>query len=161
MPKSLSAADMMGRTQRVDAAPTPLVTVSPSRLDDQDSSRLDEDISPTPPDQVFHSSADTVPRSHSDQATRAHGPQATSNPVVERYEKISAFVTPDQRRWLRSTARRLPIGLSGSDIVRLALDQLRDAVDDGSPLVETLTSRAYADAERFEGRRNRGMPSRG
>lgn len=84
--------------------------------------------------------------------------QAPSHLVTERYQKTSAFLTPDQRQWLKSTARGLPDGLSASDLVRLALDQLKASVEDGLPLVETLVSRAHIDAERFAGRRNRGLP---
>jgi hypothetical protein len=80
---------------------------------------------------------------------------------TERYEKTSAFVTPEQRQWLRTTARGLPEGLSASDLVRLALDQLQEAVDNGFGLVQALTERAHLDAQqRFEGRRNRGLPRR-
>lgn len=84
--------------------------------------------------------------------------QVPSHLGAERYQKISAFVTPDQRQWLKTTARGLPDGLSASDILRLALDQLQAAADDGLPLVETLIARAHIDAERFVGRRNRGLP---
>lgn len=118
MAKSLSAADMLGRTHRQPET-APIVRVAP----------------PSPP-----------------------GDQAASRLVTERYQKASAFLTPDQRRWLKATARGLPEGLSASDLVRLALDQLRAAVEDGLPLVETLITRAHADAERFTGRRNRGLP---
>jgi hypothetical protein len=103
----------------------------------------------------------TVPSSPGDQATSSSDDQSPSSAVVERYEKTSAFLTPDQRRWLKSTVRSLPVdGLSVSDVIRLAVDQLRESVDGGLPLVELLTSRAYADAERFAGRRNRGLPER-
>jgi hypothetical protein len=101
-----------------------------------------------------------VPSSPGDQATSSSGDQSPNSPV-ERYEKTSAFLTPDQRRWLKSTVRSLPVdGLSMSDVIRLAVDQLRESVDGGLPLVELLTSRAYADADRFAGRRNRGLPDR-
>lgn len=91
--------------------------------------------------------------------TRRPDDQVPSRLVAaERYQKISAFVTPDQRQWLKATARGLPEGLSASDLVRLALDQLQAAADDGLPLVETLIARAHVDAERFVGRRNRGLP---
>lgn len=120
MAKSLSAADMLGRTHR-EPGPAPLVAATPSHPINQ----------------------------------------ASSRPVTERFQKASAFLTPDQRQWLKTTARGLPEGLSASDLVRLAVDQLRAAVDDGLPLVETLIGRAHVDAERFAGRRNRGLPASG
>lgn len=138
MAKSLSASEMLGRTNRAEkgtplqpAQPEPLVAVSPSYTDDQTSSD--------------------------------RGDQPPSNSVIVKYEKTSAFLTPEQRQWLKATIRGLPVeveGLSASDVIRLAIDQLRDAVDDGLPLLELLTSRAHADAERFSGRRNRGLPKK-
>ena len=138
MAKSLSASEMLGRTHRAEkAVPSPaaqaelLVAGSPSYTEDQASSN--------------------------------HSDQTPSNRVVVKYEKTSAFLTPEQRQWLKATIRGLPVeieGLSASDVIRLAIDQLRDAVDDGLPLLELLTSRAHAEAERFNGRRNRGLPKR-
>lgn len=118
MAKSLSAAEMLGRTHRKPESAAPLANATVTR----------------------------------------NQPQSPSHLVAERYQKISAFVTPDQRQWLKATTRGLPEGLSASDLVRLALDQLQAAADDGLPLVETLTARAHIDAERFVGRRNRGLP---
>ena len=119
MAKSLSAADMLGRTHRKPESAAPLANAT---------------------------------------VTRNPETQSPSHRVTERYQKISAFVTPDQRQWLKATTRGLPEGLSASDLVRLALDQLQAAADDGLPLVETLIARAHIDAERFVGRRNRGLP---
>jgi hypothetical protein len=124
--KSLSAADMMGRTR--SPVPSQLVALSPSNP------------------------VDEAPSNPVDQTTGRLG--------TERYEKTSAFVTPEQRQWLRTTARGLPQGLSASDLVRLALDQLQEAVENGFPLVQALTERAHLDVQRFEGRRNRGLPRR-
>ena len=98
-----------------------------------------------------------------DQASSNQSDQTPSDRVVVKYEKTSAFLTPEQRQWLKATIRGLPVeieGLSASDVIRLAIDQLRDAVDGGLPLLELLTSRAHAEAERFSGRRNRGLPKR-
>ncbi len=76
-----------------------------------------------------------------------------------RYEKAAVFLTPEQRQWLKATSKALPVdGLSMSDLVRLAIEQLRAAVDDGLPLVDALTSQAHSEAKRLTGRRNRGLP---
>jgi hypothetical protein len=130
--KSLSAADMLGRTRREDRpiemqATSPSVTLVPSRSIDEASSRQVD--------------------------------KSTSDLGSERYQKISAFVTPDQRGWLKSTLKELPVeGLSGSDIVRLALERLRADVAGGLALLDELTNQAHAELERFSGRRNRGLP---
>jgi len=149
--KTLSAADMMGRTKS-DKATRPLVAVSPRNLETETPS--------THGDQSTSGSVDSSPSALDDQSTGRQVNQAPSRPVGVRYEKTSAFVTPEQRQWLKSTARSLPDGLSASDIVRLALERLRDAVEDGLPLVELLTAAAHLEAERFAGRRNRGLPTR-
>jgi hypothetical protein len=84
-----------------------------------------------------------------------------TRPAEQHYERTSVFLTPDQRRWLKSTVRSLPVeGLSGSDVMRLAIQRLRAAVDEGLPLVEELITQAHAEAEHFTGRRNRGLPQR-
>jgi hypothetical protein len=156
---------MMGRTKRepstkslVSRATSDLGVQAPSSQDAQAPSRLDDPAQPSADDRHLDP-ATWATRRLSDQAT-SHRDEPLGKPSAERYEKTSAFLTPDQRKWLRSTARRLPDGLSASDVVRLALDQLRYAVDEGLPLADLLIARAHRDAERFEGRRNRGLPHR-
>lgn len=75
------------------------------------------------------------------------------------YQRVTVFLTPAQRSWLKSTGRQLPVeGLSVSDIVRLAITRLSLDVSQGLPLVEELTALAHADAQTMAGRRNRGLP---
>lgn len=69
------------------------------------------------------------------------------------------FFTPQQRQWIKRISRDLPDGLSMSDVVRLAVSRLQDDVANGLNLAPALAERAYADAEIFTGRRNRGLPS--
>ncbi len=92
------------------------------------------------------------------------GNQAPGPLVAESltYQRSTVFLTPEQRRWLKDTARSLPAdGLSASDIVRLALVRLRAAVDEGDlELLEALTEQAHEEAQRLAGRRNRGLPPR-
>ena len=77
------------------------------------------------------------------------------------YERATVFLTPDQRKWLKETARALPVdGLSASDVVRLAVNRLRRDVDEGFALVEVLSAQAYEEAATHPGRRNRGLPPR-
>ena len=73
---------------------------------------------------------------------------------------MTVFLTPAQRQWLKLTAKQLPDGLSGSDIVRLAVSRLTLDVTGGLDLVSNLTDQAHSDAEIFSGRRNRGLPPR-
>ena len=88
--------------------------------------------------------------------------QPTSRPVALQYEKAGFFVTPNQRQWVDDTVHDLKLkGISGSDVVRLALDQLRAAVADGTlDLGSELVEQAYREVEQFPGRKNRGMPPR-
>ena len=75
------------------------------------------------------------------------------------YQRVTVFLTPAQRSWLKSTGRQLPVeGLSVSDIVRLAITRLSLDVSQGLPLVEELTALAHTDAQTMAGRRNRGLP---
>ena len=80
--------------------------------------------------------------------------------VAPTYQRVTVFLTPDQRQWLKQTAKHLPDGLSGSDIIRLAVSRLTNDVTGGFDLVRTLTDQAHSDAEIFSGRRNRGLPPR-
>jgi hypothetical protein len=87
--------------------------------------------------------------------------EVTRRPVAQ-YEKISSFITPEQRQWLKDVVREAGIdGLSGSDVVRLALARLQDDAASGelSP-TEELIEQAYREAEQFPGRKNRGLPPR-
>lgn len=77
-----------------------------------------------------------------------------------RYQRATVFLRPDQRGWLKETARALPVeGLSASDVVRLALDELRRQMGEGTiDLLSTLTAQAHEEATTLPGRRNRGLP---
>lgn len=89
-------------------------------------------------------------------------PAATSSLIAEatgKYERLTVFLTPAQRQWLKRTGRQLPVeGLSVSDIVRLAVNRLNADVAAGLPLLDELTRQAYGEAETMAGRRNRGLP---
>lgn len=76
------------------------------------------------------------------------------------YERVMAYLTPDQRDWLRQTDRAMDVdGLSRSDIIRLAISRLRDDVSSGLDLQSLLVQQAHDEATRFSGRRNRGLPN--
>lgn len=84
---------------------------------------------------------------------------ATSARVA--YQRTAVYLTPELRRWLRETARSLPDGLSASDVIRLALVRLgEDAARGQVELVPELVRQAHEEAERYAGRRNRGLPDR-
>lgn len=77
------------------------------------------------------------------------------------YQRATVYLTPEQRDWLRQTAKALPVdGLSGSDVARLAIARLRQDVEDGLDLVGELTNQAHEEATTLAGRRNRGLPPR-
>lgn len=102
-----------------------------------------------------------APASADDSAPAA---QATRSLVAESYVKAGFFITPDQRSWLNKLAARAKLdgidGISSSGVVRLALARLRSDVDDGLALTPELVAQAYEEAERFPGRKNRGLPAR-
>lgn len=75
------------------------------------------------------------------------------------YARVTVFLTADQRKRLKTTARALPVdGLSASDVVRLAVNRLRRDLDGGLVLVEALSVQAHQEAATHPGRRNRGLP---
>jgi len=79
--------------------------------------------------------------------------------VTATYQRLTVFLTPEQRSWLKLTGRQLPVdGLSVSDIVRLAVTRLSADVAEGLPLVQELVAQAHIEAQLMTGRRNRGMP---
>ncbi len=140
MGKSLRAADMLGRAA--------------ARPEEQDQG------GPATTSRLV--AGDKSPSQLVDESPRRPVDQSPSRLVAEplRYEKAAVFLTPEQRQWLRSTSKGLPVeGLSMSDLVRLAVERLRTSVEvDGLPLVDELTAQAHAEAQRLAGRRNRGLP---
>ena len=146
MGKNVSALDMLSRGQRsAGTRPAPAT-----------SDLVQESIPGTTGELVDESTSAPV-------AGPALAPAgAAGAPARVTYVRSTVSLTPDQQRWLRSTTRALDTdGLSGSDLVRLALARLREAVDDGLPLRDLLIDQAHAEAEHHTGRRNRGLPSRG
>jgi hypothetical protein len=90
--------------------------------------------------------------------------ESTRRPVALSYVKASCFLTPDQRTWLNEVVARIKLdgldGISASDVVRLGLARLHEEVGDGFDLTAALVDQAHAEAERFPGRKNRGLPIR-
>lgn len=75
------------------------------------------------------------------------------------YQRMTVFLTPEQRRWIKDTGRGLSVdGLSASDLVWLAVTQLHQQVDAGLPLLEALTAQAHQEAACHPGRKHRGLP---
>lgn len=159
MGKSVSATDLLRagrdrtrndsgpRTTDADNSTKRLVDPLPSRVSDEATRRLDAQSS-------RHSDAET---------SSGPGVSASSSGVSSSgtYQRATVFLTPDQRRWLKQTARALPVdGLSASDIVRLALNRLRQDLEGELDLVEVLSRQAHAEAATLTGRRNRGLPPR-
>lgn len=115
---------------------------------------------------------DTAASGLVDEAPGGLGVESTSTPgdsasrrlgagSANTYERITVFLTAEQKKWLKGTARALPVdGLSASDIVRLAVSRLREDLHAGLPLVEALSHQAHVEVTAYPGRRNRGLPPR-
>lgn len=76
------------------------------------------------------------------------------------YRRGSVYLTDQQARWLKSVVRTAAgedLNLSASDVMRLALDRLREELswEDMRP---ALIQRAHADAQQYPGRAKRGLP---
>lgn len=139
--KRVSATDMLSRGRR--NTPTSESTTRP----------VDESSS-----QVVDKSSAASPSSASEgtlAGTSVHGS------AHQTYAKVAVSLTPEQRRWLKTTPATLGVeGLSSSDLVRLALARLRADVEDGLPLTDLLIEQAHSEAQQLTGRRNRGLPTR-
>ncbi len=89
---------------------------------------------------------------------------ASQRPDVEtsRYERVTVYLTADQKRWARDAARDTGLdGIGASDVIRLALRQLRDAAQAGQlDLARELTEQAWTEVETHRGRAKRGLPPR-
>ena len=190
MGKTLTAAQMLnaGRKRPPTPAETgtgPVSDQATKPLDDQATKPLNDGTTSAVDDQATKPLNDRTTSAVDDQATKPPGTQ-----LVERvntaptdrygnrsskrlstqsesngqpsatYQRVTVFVTPAQRQWLKLTAKQLPDGLSASDIARLAISRLTLDVTDGLDLVTNLTDQAHSDAEIFSGRRNRGLPPR-
>lgn len=150
---------------RDDQTPSGLADQASRRLDTQTTAQLDV-VASGQLDPVRTSGlADEVskrlnptPNELSNQASKRLSAQSSRGSTSATYERSTVFLTPDQRRWVKQTAKNLPDGLSGSDIVRLAVARLTGDVSAGLDLVSALSAQAYSDAEVFAGRRNRGLP---
>lgn len=142
---------------KVAQSTQPLVDLTTSPLGDPPPSELvarspHTAAAPAPVKRREPQSARTAP------AAPAAAPAAVGESTGT-YQRVTVFLTPAQRTWLKTTGRQLPVdGLSVSDIVRLAVTRLSQAVSDGLPLLEELTTQAHTDAQTMAGRRNRGLP---
>ena len=133
-------------------------------LDDQATSQPDVQATKPLDDQVSGPLSDSTTKpldSHGNKSTKelSTQPELNGHPAAT-YQRVTVFLTPAQRQWLKLTAKQLPDGLSASDVVRLAISRLTLDVTDGWDLVTNLTDQAHSDAEIFSGRRNRGLPPR-
>jgi hypothetical protein len=177
MGKTVTATDLLRAGRRDSSSTVPgtkteqLNDSATSRLHAESSGQLDVEASQP-------LVAESVQLPEGDQATRWLGVETSKSLVAESsnlavpterlgvhsrqtYERATVFLTPDQRKWLKETARGLPVdGLSASDVVRLAVNRLRQDVDEGFALVEVLSAQAYEEAATHPGRRNRGLPPR-
>ncbi len=156
--KRTGAAAMLAAGRRTAA------NTGTSNHDDQ-SSR--SPVSESPGDQVASSPStpsDSSPSTPSDSSPSTHSdssPSTQATSALASYQRTAVYLTPELRRWLRDTARSLPDGLSASDVIRFALTRLRyDTEGERVELVPELVDQAHQEAERYAGRRNRGLPLR-
>jgi len=149
-----------------DQTSDPLNDVTTSAVNDQTSKRLDDETSEPLSDVTTSAANDQTTKPLDSLTVKQRETQhvekrlSTNGQPPATYQRITVFLTPAQRQWLKLTARQLPDGLSGSDIVRLAMSRLAQEVTGGLDLVSNLTDQAHSDAEVFSGRRNRGLPPR-
>ena len=76
------------------------------------------------------------------------------------YKRTTVYLTVEQQQWLRrltAQARLDEIPVSGSDVVRLALDLLQRESD--QQLRSQLVDHVHREAELYPGRVKRGMPT--
>jgi hypothetical protein len=176
MGKTVTATDLL-RAGRRDSSSTVPGTKT-EQLNDSATSRLHAKSSGQLDVQASQPLVAPSAQQEGNQATRWLGVETSESLVAESsnaadpterlgvhsrqtYERATVFLTPDQRKWLKETARGLPVdGLSASDVVRLAVNRLRQDVDEGFALVEVLSAQAYEEAATHPGRRNRGLPPR-
>lgn len=164
MGKSVSAIEMLKAGRRStstspDSAPPPS---EPKRLNGAPGTNKAAE-STKPLDVEAPSTRDvSTPSDVNTQTSESVVVEVTSRLVAhETYQRATVFLTPAQRRWLKTTTKTLPVeGLSASDIVRLAVNRLHEDVDSGLALVEALTVQAHMEAATLSGRRNRGLPPR-
>ena len=173
MGKTLTAAQMLsaGRkrpptpaetgTERLDDVVTSAPGDQTSKpLDNQTPAPLDDVVTSAPGDQTSNSSNGELAGSDQRSKRLSDFSSEVGDETAATYQRMTVFLTPAQRQWLKLTGKQLPDGLSISDIVRLAVSRLSLDVTDGLNLVANLTDQAHADAEIFSGRRNRGLPPR-
>lgn len=171
--QSASKVVTKSTSSSVDQDPEPLDDSTPEPLDDEASSEL---VAPLPVKTTVNTELAEEPTATQPLVTKSPRPRAPRPPSAHSaapvpaarapvgdatgtYQRLTVFLTPAQRTWLKNTGRQLPVeGLSVSDIVRLAVTRLSIDVNEGLPLVEELTALAYSDAETMAGRRNRGLP---
>jgi len=143
------------------ATTRPLDDQTSKRLSDVVTSAVDDQASKPPSDQASKRLSDVTTSAVDDQATKPLVAQSRStDQMTATYQRVTVFLTPAQREWLKLMAKQLPDGLSVSDMVRLAVSRLSQDVTGGLDLIDHLTEQAHSDAEVFSGRRNRGLPPR-
>lgn len=93
-------------------------------------------------------------------APGGHGAE-TPRQTVRRYERVSAYLRPDQREWLEKVATAGLRNSSVSDVLRLAVDLLRQQVGRDLDLDGAVIAAAQRDVDDgFAGRARIGIPRR-
>jgi hypothetical protein len=76
------------------------------------------------------------------------------------YHRTTIYLTDEQSRWLSrlaAQARLDDVPLSASDVIRLAVNRLRDQLPE-KELRKALIAHVRREAERYPGRARRGLP---
>lgn len=87
-------------------------------------------------------------------------PPPTPAPPAALYRRGSVYLTDDLARWLKSVVRQAhseDLNLSASDVIRLALERLREEVP-WQEMRPALIERAHLEAQTYPGRAKRGLP---
>jgi hypothetical protein len=96
-----------------------------------------------------------------DVETSPHLDTPEQEPTERRYERLSAYITEDQRDWLKRSVVQTSTGrfeYSYSDFIRLGLELVGQLGP--QELSQALAEQAWTEVDTYPGRAKRGMPPR-
>ncbi len=80
--------------------------------------------------------------------------------TTKSYHRTTIYLTGEQRRWLSQVSARARLdglGLSASDVIRLALARLQNQLSEDE-LRHEVIAHVQAEAKNYPGRAKRGLP---
>jgi hypothetical protein len=96
-----------------------------------------------------------------DVETSSHLDTPEEEPTERKYERLSAYITEDQRDWLKRSVVQTSTGrfeYSYSDFIRLGLELVGQL--GSQELSQALAEQAWTEVDTYPGRAKRGMPPR-